>query len=308
MRISLLITLLSFSTISFSQKNQICFTIDDLPVVDYGNSDTSFQQEIVSKLITSFNKYNIPAIGFVNEKKAHSNDTIIPFQVNLLKMWVENGYELGNHTYSHIDYNSCNLKVYTSDILKGELITKEILKQNDQKLIYFRHPYLHVGNTKEKADSLSDFLLNTKYIVAPVTFDSDDYLFASAYQKAYKNADSITLKQIGKDYLLHLERKIVYYEKQTSILFGRNIKHILLLHANLLNANYMDTIANLFSKHNYEFINLDKALKDNLYSTEISVYGRWGISWIDKWALSRGFTKDFFKDEPVIPSYIEAYK
>ena len=299
---------LNLSSFFFSQQNKICFTIDDLPVVNYGISDTLFQKTILSKLITSFNKNNIPAIGFVNENKLYTNDTLNSFQTQLLHEWVMNGYELGNHTFSHIDYNVSNLKEYTTDLERGELITKEILTQNHQCLKYFRHPFLHVGNSKEKADSLSEYLSRTGYTIAPVTFDSDDYIFASAYQKAFVKNDTLVLKQIGKDYITHLQNKIHFYEKQSNTLFGRNIHHILLLHANLLNADYMDTIAKLFIDKQYDFINLDKALKDELYKTEITVYGRWGISWIDKWALSRGYTKDFFKDEPAIPSYIESYK
>jgi peptidoglycan/xylan/chitin deacetylase (PgdA/CDA1 family) len=298
---------LLFSFLTFSQKNQICFTIDDLPVVNYGISDTSFQKLIVSKLVSSFNKNKIPAIGFVNEKKLYIDDRLNPFQIKLLNNWIENGYELGNHTFSHIDYNTCNLNEYASNILQGEINTKKILEQNNQTLRYFRHPYLHVGNTKEKADSLSEFLIKSKYIVAPVTFDTDDYTFASAYQKAFSNKDTATQNQIGKDYLLHIKHKLMYYEKQSNTLFDRNIRHVLLIHANLLNADYVDSIAQLFTEKSYTFIKLEDALEDELYDTEITVYGKWGISWIDKWALSKGFKKEFFKDEPVIPSYIGTY-
>lgn len=55
----------------------------------------------------------------------------------------------------------------------------------------------------------------------------------------------------------------------------------------------------------FVFIGMDEALKDNAYHTEITIYGNWGISWIDRWALSRGKTGDFFKDEPATPDYIK---
>ncbi|MBN1182095.1 MAG: hypothetical protein JXB49_07400, partial [Bacteroidales bacterium] len=56
---------------------------------------------------------NIPAIGFVNEMKLfHKDGTIIPFQVEILKIWVNGGLELGNHTYSHPDCNKASFAEY----------------------------------------------------------------------------------------------------------------------------------------------------------------------------------------------------
>jgi hypothetical protein len=61
----------------------------------------------------------------------------------------------------------------------------------------------------------------------------------------------------------------------------------------------------MFRKNNYVFVNMDKALEDSAYKTEINFFGKWGISWIDKWALSQGKKGDFFKDEPATPDYIK---
>jgi peptidoglycan/xylan/chitin deacetylase (PgdA/CDA1 family) len=290
---------------SFGQRKQVCFSIDDLPTVAYGITDTVFLDQLTDKLIASLNKNKIPAIGFVNEYKLYKNDHLIPFQVQLLNHWVESGLELGNHTFSHPDYNSVTLKEYTQDILKGEVITKEILKRKGAKLTYFRHPFLHVGNSKEKSDSLTLFLTRQGYTVAPVTIDNEDYLFALAYQRASKKMDLNLMKQIKDDYINYMEKKLKYFEQQSNHLFGRDIKHILLLHASLLNADAMDSLAVMFQRNGYEFITLAEALQDEAYRTPITKYGNWGISWVDRWALSQGKKGDFFKDDPSTPDYIK---
>ena len=41
--IILTLSFLLFSLFSFSQKKQICITIDDLPVVSYGITDIQYQ-------------------------------------------------------------------------------------------------------------------------------------------------------------------------------------------------------------------------------------------------------------------------
>jgi len=113
------------------------------------------------------------------------------------------------------------------------------------------------------------------------------------------------MKKIGADYLVYMESKLKYFEKQVYQLFGREINQILLLHASLLNADYLDSLAKMFLKNNYKFVTMGEALQDKAYETSITVYGNWGISWIDRWALSQGKKGDFFKGEPATPEYIK---
>ena len=297
---------LLFSLLTFGQEKQVCFSFDDLPVVSYGISDTIFQKGLFENLISGLKKNDIHAVGFVNEKKLYNQEgKINQFQVELLKSWIDYGLELGNHTFSHPDYNLVSFKDFTQDVLKGETITKEILSQKGKTIKYFRHPFLHLGNTKEKADSLDNFLSNHGYKTAPVTIDNEDYLFAVAYKRAKVKNDTLLAKQIGYDFVNYIEKKLKYYEMQSNRLFGRDIKQILLLHASWLNSDYIDSLAAIFKKNSYEFVSMDRALEDNIYKTEITVYGNWGISWIDRWALSKGKRADFFKDEPETPGYIK---
>ncbi|MBW8326498.1 MAG: polysaccharide deacetylase family protein [Prolixibacteraceae bacterium] len=289
---------------SFAQQKQVCFTFDDLPVVGYG-VDQSTQNQIFTKLVSQLTTLQIPAIGFVNESKLFRSDRLIPEQAALLNQWINCGLELGNHTFSHPDFNKVTLDVFARDVIKGERKSKEWLRSQGKNLTYFRHPFLHCGNSKLKADSLERFLTGRGYQVAPVTIDNEDYLFALAYQRAHRSRDTTLANQIGNDFISYMGEKLSYYERQSSRLFGRDIRHILLLHANRLNADYVDELADLFRKNNYRFVSLSETLKDLVYQTPITVFGNWGISWIDRWALSMGKKGDFFKGEPETPEYIK---
>ena len=297
--------ILLFSVLStFGQHKQVCFSFDDLPVVSYGITDTIYQENLINKLVRSLCDNNIPAIGFVNEGKLYENEVIDHFQVELIKDWVDNGLDLGNHTFSHPDYNSVAFKDYSEDILKGEIITKKILSSKGKSIRYFRHPFLHTGNSKIKADSLTHFLLKKGYKVAPVTIDNDDYLFALAYKRAAVKKDTSLMTQIGRDYINYMEKKLNYYEGQAIKLFGRDIIQILLMHASSLNSDYIDSLIIMFKKNNYTFVNIEKATEDEAYKTEVTAYGNYGISWLDRWALSKGKKGDFFRDDPATPDYI----
>lgn len=305
MKIQILIITFLFSQIFLSQNKNICITFDDLPFVNYGMNDTTFQCGVVDNLIKKLKKFNVPAIGFVNERKLYKDDGLSSFQVSLLENWVMNNLELGNHTFSHPDYNKVDFKTFADDLLKGEFISKKILAKENKTLKYFRHPFLHVGNTKEKADSLKNFLHRNNYIAAPVTIDNEDYWFAVAYKRAKVSNDSALAKRIGEDFINYIERKLHYFEEQSNKLFGENINQILLLHASWLNSDYIDSIIKMLDKNGYSFVNMDEALEDELYLTPINVYGDWGISWLDRWAFSQGKKGDFFNDDPATPGYIK---
>lgn len=303
---SLVFIAASFLSItSFAQRKQVCFSIDDLPVVSYGITDTSFQKDLTHKLVASLKAHKIPAVGFVNETKVYNTEGLNSFQVRLLEHWAGQGLELGNHTFSHRDYNNLSFKEFSQDVLKGEIVTKQVLDRHGRTMRYFRHPFLHAGDSKAKSDSLTNFLTDHGYTIAPVTLDNEEYLFALAYKRAGDKNDKALQLRIGQDYLLYMEKKLEYFERQARALFGRDIAHVLLIHANALNADHMDALARMFEKHAYDFVSMEKALEDKAYKTEVTVFGKWGISWIDRWALSQGKKGGFFKDEPETPAYVK---
>jgi peptidoglycan/xylan/chitin deacetylase (PgdA/CDA1 family) len=301
---SLLLLILSITQL-YAQQKQVCFSIDDLPVVNYGINTPEFHIQITEKLLSGLKKNEIQAIGFVNEGKIYdAKGKVIFFQKENLEKWLKYGMDLGNHTLRHKDFNNVDFSDYTAEILKGEKITKALLSKYNQKMKYFRHPFLHVGATQRRADSLENFLKNHKYITAPVTIDNEDYLFANAYQKAMIRKDSVLAHKIGKDYIRYMEQKIFYYEKMSQALFGRQIPQILLIHASLLNADYIQALAEIYIKNEYKFTTMEQTMTDEAYETPITKFGRYGISWLDRWAISQGKTGDFFKGDPETPQYV----
>jgi peptidoglycan/xylan/chitin deacetylase (PgdA/CDA1 family) len=282
----------------------MCITVDDLPVVSYSIKDPDFQLDLTNRLMVTFERFQVPAIGFVNESKLYKGSNPVPGRVHLLKIWLEHGFELGNHSFSHPDYHKTPFEKYTKDILKGERITRGLTEKYGTELKYFRHPFLRSGANQAQSDSLKNFLHRHGYEEAPVTIDNDDYLFAKAYHVAYVKGDANQMEKIGEAYVRYMVKKLVYFEHSSEALFSRDIAQILLIHASLLNAHYLDEILESYQDHGYEFVSLTEVLKDPAYSEEITRFGDWGISWLDRWALSRGKKGDFFQGEPDAGDFI----
>jgi peptidoglycan/xylan/chitin deacetylase (PgdA/CDA1 family) len=296
------------NTYLFSQDKHpdryVSVTFDDLPINSKYLKDGNQWVEQNKKIISTLKKYNIPAIGFVNEYKLYVNDKLDSNRLKALQLWIEADLDIGNHTYSHPDYHKIDEKVFFGDIIKGEKITKELLFTKNRKLKYFRHPYLHTGNTQEKKYALTKFLSEHSYTVAPVTIDNGEWIYARAYENAFNNNDTGLMQSIGTEYVNYMIDKIAYFENQSVKLFGYEIKQILLVHANILNADYFDELAEAIMNRNYSFVSLDEALRDSAYNSEDTFIGRSGISWLHRWSYTKKVDKSFFDGEPEVPQNI----
>jgi Polysaccharide deacetylase len=249
----------------------------------------------------------VPAIGFVNEGKLFRNDTLVFERINLLKQWLNAGFDLGNHTYSHKSLNQIPAKDYIEDIVKGEKTIRGLIENSGKELTYFRHPFLQTGRNIAVRDSVENFLKGHNYIIAPVTIDNSDWVFASGYEKALRENDSTMMKKISDAYIPYMESKFEHFEFVSRELFSREMKQILLIHASKLNADHFNELAEMMIKRGYKFISLKEALKDTAYNSPDTFFGAGGISWLHRWAITEGKNKDIFKTDYPVPEYIMKY-
>lgn len=314
MRILITIGLLSMIlSSSFSQnatrqnENKICITVDDLPAVTYSSinsNNVKLRSEITGKLTKTFERYSIPAIGFVVIGQLYEGGAVDSTNLKLIEMWLDHGCDLGNHTYAHIDYNSVSDTTYYTDIIKGQNLVKSLNQKHNKVLKYFRHPYLHSGYDSIRGKSLNDFLSKNNYIASPVTIDNDDYIFAKAYAIANKDNDTFLMKEIGTEYVNYMEQKLHYFEKKSIEVFNTNITQSLLIHASLLNADYFNELAEMYIKNGYTFVSQDEVFNDPTYATSITYFSDRGFSWIFRWGLSKGMNQEIMANDISVPQKI----
>jgi peptidoglycan/xylan/chitin deacetylase (PgdA/CDA1 family) len=284
------------------QGQTIAVTIDDLPVVTTQRSIEA-RRDITQKLLGHVKKSKVPAVGFVNENKLYRDGQRVEEEIALLKLWLDAGLELGNHTYSHRSLNRIPIEEYKADLLKGEAITKELLRSKGRGMRYFRHPFLQTGRSMEIKADFHAFLKEHGYTIAPITFDNGDYIFARAYDNARDKNDRELMKRVGEAYVPYMEAKMAYWEQQSQKLLGRNMSHTLLLHANSINAEYFDDLAEMLKKRGYKFVTLGEALKDEAYNLPDTYIGPAGISWLHRWAREKG--REFIvADEPKVAEFV----
>lgn len=254
---------------------------------------------VTEGLVKRLASRGIPAIGFVNEGKLYAAGDFDE-RVSFLRMWVDAGLDLGNHTYSHISIDRVPLSAYKDDVIRGEVITRRLLREKGKKLRFFRHTQLRTGPSRGYKIGLERFLRARGYTIAPVTVDSQEFMFAVAYDAAKRIGDMQTLNRVGKAYIEYMDSIFDFYEKLSVDFLGYEMKQTLLLHANELNADYFDQLVGMMERRGYAFISLDEALKDTPYSLP-DAQALEGLSWIHRWMLAKGLK---IRREPREPEWI----
>ena len=285
-----------------SLPREVAVTFDDLPGVAMlrrQRCNAKAFAEMNQRLLKSIETKRIPAFGLVVEGRLCENQR--KHLSELLSLWLDAGLELGNHSFSHLDLNNTPLAAYEEDVVRGETVTAELLKQRGKRLKYFRHPFLHAGKDPGTREAFEKFLTDRGYRVAPVTIDNQEWVFAEVYAMAMGRGDTATANRVGAAYLAYMEEIFDFFERRSVEVVGREIKQVLLLHANPLNAEYFDELVQMMRRRGYGFVTLDQALQDPAYSLPDRYAGPIGLSWIHRWALTKGMEP---REEPPEPEFI----
>ena len=282
-------------------RRYVAITFDDLPVVCQCENDAE-RMKITKKLIATFKKYKMPILAVVNEQKLESNGTVDPARTALLQQWLQAGFELGNHGYSHKNINEVPFEEYKNEILKGERVTRALAKKNGVPFRFYRHPYLSAGDNLQIRKELDAFLKENNYIVAPNTITYQDYTFSGAYETALRKGDTVLANRIRDAYIPYTLSRWETAEQQSIELFGREIKQILMVHANLINADAFEDVAKMMIGRGYVFISIDEAMKDPAYRRPDTFEGKVGVTWLSRWAAEQ--RKTFKAKGAPVPEFV----
>ena len=131
------------------KPKSLAITIDDLPAISLIKTNENYLK-ITKEIVNTLVEFDAPGIGFVNEGKLFVDGQLDSFRLDLLEHWLKADLELGNHTFGHPDYNRLSFEAFAKDILKGAQLTRPLAKKYGLPYRYFRHPFLHTGNSPEK--------------------------------------------------------------------------------------------------------------------------------------------------------------
>jgi peptidoglycan/xylan/chitin deacetylase (PgdA/CDA1 family) len=281
----------------------VAVTFDDLPDLSEDEHTVEQSAAMMNKLISAIARARVPAIGFVNEEKLldETNKANDPRLVALLDAWLASGFDLGNHTFVHVDLHKVGVEPFEADIARGEVVTRTLAEKYHRPLKWFRHPYLNTGRTLADRAHVEAFLAAHGYEVAPVTIDNSEWIYALAYERA---TSPLLRWRVRNAYVRYMKARFAWYETRAHALFGREIKQIVLLHADTLNADAFPRLLRMMRRRGYRFITVDEAMTDPAYRSPDKWTEDGGVSWIERWGVTRGVSQALFDRDPPADKWI----
>jgi peptidoglycan/xylan/chitin deacetylase (PgdA/CDA1 family) len=250
------------SSPSQSAPLEIAFTFDDLPA--HGPLPPGMARPaVVKSILATLKREDMPPIyGFVNGFRVAR----YPYQIHILEAWRAAGNPLGNHTWSHPEFDKLTVAQYEANILRNEPLLRKVSPHSDWH--WFRFPYLEEGNTVERREQLRAWLAQHGYRIAEVSMDFQDYNWNDPYARCAAKHDDAAIDSLHASYLDAADESIRVYRQIAQRLYHRDVPYVLLLHVGAFDARMLPELIALFRSRGFTFVTLQQAMADPIYSID----------------------------------------
>lgn len=240
---------------------EVAVTVDDLVVHEQiSNIPGQSPTQILAGLVSVFQKFQIPDVtGFVIGKTLTQEPLA-------LQPWIGSGFSIGDHSFSHMKLAETKAQDYISDIDRNQKILRSLKGAHLSPT--FRYPYLSEGETLEKRRAVRRYLQSQNIRVAQVTLDFTDWAWYQAYERCFKKGESEKMALIKALLKKSINDRLGIAISRAQAVFGRDIKHILLLHAGVFSSELVDIVLTELKSSGVKFITLNDAMSDPVYTQD----------------------------------------
>jgi peptidoglycan/xylan/chitin deacetylase (PgdA/CDA1 family) len=260
---------------------RVALTFDDLPAhgpIPAGSSRAA----IATSIIETLRSHHTPAVyGFINAKDLEQH----PDDAEVLKLWREGGFPLGNHAYSHMDLQANTAEAFEQDVLANEATLTKYMAGEDWH--WLRFPYLREGDTPEKYRAVRAFLADHRYRVAQVTLSFDDYAYNEPYARCLAKQDTKGIDWLKDSYLARADESLARGQAAAKALFQRDIPHVMLLHIGGFETVMLPRLLDLLQQRGFTLITLPEASQDPAYATDPALTGNWNGTFLGQLQRAR---------------------
>ena len=240
---------------------QFSITMDDF---HWRNAVKQTAQERNQSILDTLSKHSIAAAAFVIGRNIEDQEG-----KDLVAAWDRAGHLIGNHTYSHRNFNApeADLNAYQEDIVRAEALLKEFPRFRK----YLRFPMLKEGDTVEKRDRMRAFMSQNGYRNGHVTIDNSDWAIDQRLTARLKKDPNADLKPYRDFYLEHMWARAEYYDSLAQRVAGRPVKHTILTHFNLLNGLFLNDVIRMLKGKGWQPIGTEEAFSDSVFLAQPKV-------------------------------------
>jgi peptidoglycan/xylan/chitin deacetylase (PgdA/CDA1 family) len=262
-------------------QSAVALTFDDLP--SHGPLPPGLSRvEIAKSIIESLRRHKAPAAyGFINAKAVADRAE----DVEVLKEWRAAGFPLGNHAYSHMDLHANDINAFEQDVLGNESTLQLLMGDSDWHR--FRYPFLREGDTADKHRAILAFLKERGYKVAQVTLSFDDYAYNEPYARCLAKNDTQGIDWLKQSFLSRAADSLTRGQEAARQLFGRDIKHVMLLHIGSFETVMLSPLLDLLADRGFSLTTLQDAQADEAYAVAPDLTANWNGTLLDQLMTAR---------------------
>lgn len=241
---------------------RMAITVDDLP--KHGPLPPGMTRATIHRmLLDAFERHRVPEVhGFVIGQHATSSAD----HREALRLWVEAGHPLGNHTWSHPDMRAIGVEAYLADIDANEAVLAELTADpSGEGWRVFRYPFLQQGVDQASSDRVRAHLAERGYRIAEVSIDFWDWDYQQAHARCRKARSTVGLEALRETYLRRAIGMLEWHRAAAWMAFGRPMAHVLLLHAGAFTAEMIEELLQAYEERGVVWVTLEEALADPVY-------------------------------------------
>jgi beta-lactamase regulating signal transducer with metallopeptidase domain/peptidoglycan/xylan/chitin deacetylase (PgdA/CDA1 family) len=258
-----------------------------IPPVDRSQNPPQDGIATARLLIAGLKAHNVPAIGFVNGSQISDGDKIYPVRAEIVKMWREEGFDVGIGGFNHIWFFETPYDDFVTNVEKNDAVVKKLFAEKTQPR-YFSYPFLNTGKSAEERDRFERWLQDRGLASVKYTIDNNEWMYSYAYDMARFDNDVNTMREIRTAFIDYMSKMFEHYERYSREMFGRDIPQTMVLTPSRLVADTTDDLFGMIAKRGYTFVPMNEAQSDAAYQTPENFAGRSGISWFERWRMKQG--------------------
>ena len=206
---------------------EIALTFDDLP--SHGMLPPGMTRaDVANSIIHALQSGARAADLWLREREPISKE---PESEQVLKLCRCRPSPLGSHAFTHWTSTRIPPKLFEQDVVANEPILQKYMaaNDNDKDWHWCRYPLLTKGTPRKSTGPLRLFLKQRSYRVAQVDGQFNDYAYNEPYVRCLAKAQINRESSKEASYLKARLESLFEAQKQSNLIYGRDIRHILLI-------------------------------------------------------------------------------
>jgi peptidoglycan-N-acetylglucosamine deacetylase len=248
---------------------RVAVTVDDLPGTGPETGPFTYPSNVAG-IIAALRAHGIQhATGFVIGSLLEGR----PERQAAIDAWIEAGFEVGNHTYTHPSLATTDIGTYLANIEANRPLIESLEKRTGQRHHYFRPPYLEEGATVGDRRMLTEYLAAHRYTIARASIDFADWLYTDPYVRCFTQGDHHGLDLLRHRYVEDASAALTWAAAAAQQVAGRPITQVLLVHATIATSQMLDATLTAFDRAGVHYASLAEALSYDVYHGQYNVSG-----------------------------------